>query len=107
MAITQLKTTQIGTNAVNRDDLDVTTTTKAVVVKVIAGTNVTLGSTGVDAGTGDVTVNWSQPALALSILTLASNFTITAGYCAQVIRIFKINSGVKLTIGLASIFKID
>lgn len=57
MAITQLKSNQLGSNSVTRDDIDTTTTTKAVIAKVIAGDNVSLASSGVDAGTGDVTVN--------------------------------------------------
>lgn len=59
MAATQITTRQLGSASVNRDDLDTTTTTKAVTAKVVAGTNISLSSTGVDAGTGDVTVNLS------------------------------------------------
>jgi hypothetical protein len=59
MAITQATTRQLGSAAVNKDDIDVSTTTKALITKVIAGTNITISSTGVDAGTGDVTINAS------------------------------------------------
>jgi hypothetical protein len=57
MAKTEIRSAQIKDSTVNRDDLDTATTGKAVVAKIIAGTNITLGSTGVDAGTGDVTIN--------------------------------------------------
>jgi hypothetical protein len=59
MGVTQITTRQIGASGVTRDDLDTTTTTKAVVAKLVAGTNVSFSSTGVDAGTGDVTINAS------------------------------------------------
>lgn len=57
MARTEIISTQIKNNTVNKDDIDVSTTTKALITKVIAGTNINIGSTGVDPGTGDVTVN--------------------------------------------------
>ena len=56
MSITQFSTRQLGSSSVNRDDLDTTTTTKAVVAKLIAGSGISLGSSGVDPGTGDVTI---------------------------------------------------
>ena len=57
MAITQVRGTNILDGSVQRADLDTTTAGSAVVRKLIAGTNITFSSTGVDAGTGDVTVN--------------------------------------------------
>jgi len=81
MPVTQLTTRQIGASAVNRDDLDTTTTTKAVVVKLIAGTNVTFSSTGVDAGTGDVTINASGSGGATTT-RYVDKFTATAGQTA-------------------------
>lgn len=57
MSRTLLSSREIGN--VQRNDLDITTTGEAVIRKVIAGTNVTLSSTGVDSGTGDVTINAS------------------------------------------------
>lgn len=57
MARTQLTGLQINDGTVQRADLDATTAGNAVVKKVIAGTNITFSSTGVDAGTGDVTIN--------------------------------------------------
>ena len=40
-----------------RDDINVTTTGKALITKVIPGLNVNISSTGIDPGTGDVTIN--------------------------------------------------
>lgn len=57
MARTQLRGTQVGDGTVQRDDLDVSTAGQAVIRKIIAGAGITLGSTGPDAGTGDVTIN--------------------------------------------------
>jgi hypothetical protein len=57
MPKTEIKSSQIKDAEVKRDDLNITTTGQAVVRKIIAGTNVSISSTGVDAGTGDVTIN--------------------------------------------------
>lgn len=48
---------QIKDESVQRKDLDVTTPTQAVLRRIIAGAGVTLSSTGVDSGTGDVTIS--------------------------------------------------
>ena len=61
MARTCIRGDQITDGTVQRQDLDVQTAGAAVVAKIVAGTNVTLSSTGPDAGTGDVTVNVSLP----------------------------------------------
>lgn len=55
MGATQFTKKQIA--SVDRDDFDTTTAGKAVITKIVAGTGVTINSTGVDAGTGDVTIN--------------------------------------------------
>lgn len=57
MARTQLTGQQINDGTVQRADLDATTSGNAVIKKVLPGTNITFTSTGVDAGTGDVTIN--------------------------------------------------
>lgn len=57
MAGTQFNTDNLGSSSVTRADCDTTNTGQAVITKVIAGTNVSISSTGVDAGTGDVTVS--------------------------------------------------
>lgn len=72
MGATQISTRQIGSAGVNRDDIDITTTTKALIAKIIAGTGVNIGSTGVDTGTGDVTVNSNQ----LTFNTQTGSYTL-------------------------------
>lgn len=57
MGRTLLSTREIG--SVQRNDIDITTTGQALVTKLVAGTNISFSSTGVDAGTGDVTINAS------------------------------------------------
>lgn len=57
MPKTEIRSGQILDTSVSRADMNIATTGSAVITKVIAGTNVTIGSTGVDAGTGDVTIN--------------------------------------------------
>ena len=72
MARTEVKSHQIKDGQVKRPDLNTTETGEAVVRKVVAGTNVTLSSTGVDSGTGDVTVN-----VDLSSITVSSADKLT------------------------------
>lgn len=48
---------QIQAGTIIRGDLNTTTTGSAVIAKIIAGTALTIASTGIDAGTGDVTIN--------------------------------------------------
>ncbi len=62
MARTQITGLQVGDNTVQRADLDATTAGQAVIKKVIAGTGITLTFTGIDSGTGDVTINASGAA---------------------------------------------
>ena len=57
MAKTQVRGSQIRTGQVKKPDLAVSTVNNSVVTKIIAGTGVTITSTGADAGTGDVTLN--------------------------------------------------
>lgn len=57
MAVTQIKSEQIGPEEVTRQDLNTTQSGEAVITKIIAGTGVSLASTGADAGTGDVTIS--------------------------------------------------
>ena len=56
MPKTQVRSQQLEDEGVKRDDLNSTTTGQAVVKKLVEGTGVQLTSTGVDSGTGDVTV---------------------------------------------------
>lgn len=71
MARTEVKTKNIFDGAVTRDDLNSLTSGQAVIKKLVAGTNVTLSSTGADTGTGDVTVNLSGA---------TSNYTYTQAF---------------------------
>ena len=66
MSKTLLESDEIG--SIQRNDFDITTTGQAIITKIIAGTGVTISSTGVDTGTGDVTINASGG----SALTLAA-----------------------------------
>lgn len=77
MARTEVRTHQIKDQTVNRDDLDITTTSKAVISKVIAGTAISISSTGVDAGTGDVTINSTEPTSVLAIDDTTTDATVT------------------------------
>jgi hypothetical protein len=57
MGITTIRGKQVLDGTIQRTDLDVSTVGQAVVAKLVQGTNVTLSSTGGDAGTGDVTIS--------------------------------------------------
>jgi hypothetical protein len=57
MALTTIRGKQVLDGTIQRHDLDVSTVGQAVVAKIVQGTNVTLSSTGGDAGTGDVTIS--------------------------------------------------
>ena len=57
MPVTGLRGRQILDGDVLRNDLNITTSGSAVIRRIIAGTNITISSTGVDTGTGDVTIN--------------------------------------------------
>lgn len=56
MAVTNVRGRQLRDDDVFREDLNTTTTGRAVVRKVIQGTGLSFSSTGIDAGTGDVTI---------------------------------------------------
>lgn len=66
MAATLLRGNQVLDGGIQRVDLDVTTAGQAVIRKAIAGIGLEITSTGVDAGTGDVTIgvrNFGSPTL--------------------------------------------
>ena len=75
---TQLTGNQVIDGGVQRHDLDAVTAGSAVVRRLIAGTNVTLVSTGPDSGTGDVTIN--SAGLPLFIQDAAPTPTPTTKY---------------------------
>lgn len=56
MAVTNVRGRQLKDDDVLRQDLNTTTAGSAVVRKVVQGTGLSFSSTGVDAGTGDVTI---------------------------------------------------
>lgn len=56
MANTNIRSRQIKDGDVLRADVNTSTSGSALITKVIAGTGISLSSTGADAGTGDVTV---------------------------------------------------
>lgn len=55
MGRTQLTSREI--TGIQRNDFDINTSGEAVITKVIAGSNMSITSSGVDAGTGDVILN--------------------------------------------------
>lgn len=57
MPKTQVRGNQVRQGKIKRIDLDTTTVNNSVITKIIAGSGVTITSTGADAGTGDVTLN--------------------------------------------------
>jgi hypothetical protein len=62
MPITTLPGRQIADGTVSRADLNAAGSSGSTVIRrLIAGTNISISSTGTDTGTGDVTVNLSGP----------------------------------------------
>lgn len=60
MARTRIRSKDILDGGVKREDINTTISGRAVITKLIAGHGIGLTSTGVDSGTGDVTVTLSQ-----------------------------------------------
>jgi hypothetical protein len=56
MPRTQLNARQLLDNDIQKVDLDTHTPGQAVITRLVAGAGVSLQSTGVDSGTGDVTI---------------------------------------------------
>ena len=78
MAKTEFTGLQTKDGSIGRDDLDSATAGQAVVRKLIAGSGVTLSSTGADAGTGDVTVNSSGSLAPAPPETIIANATLVS-----------------------------
>lgn len=57
MPITTIRGLQILNGSVQRVDMNTSTPGQAVVTKIVQGSNILLSSTGMDSGTGDVTVS--------------------------------------------------
>lgn len=77
MPVTGLRGRQILDGDVTRADLNTTTASQAVITRLIAGNNISITSTGVDSGTGDVTVNATVNNIYNSNGTLTANRTVT------------------------------
>ena len=74
---TVIRSEQIGDAEVKRADLNVTTSSSAVIAKAVQGTGISLSSTGVDAGTGDVTINIDSTVATLTGTQTLTNKTIS------------------------------
>ena len=57
MPRTQVRSNQLADDGVKRVDMNTTETGQAVILKLVAGNNITIYSTGIDAGTGDVEIH--------------------------------------------------
>lgn len=75
MATTRVSDDQILDGGVTRADLNVASAGSAVITKLIAGTGVSISSTGADAGTGDVTVNVNTSTLTVHDAGVVTNLT--------------------------------
>lgn len=71
MPITRVRSKEIGDSGVKRSDLNTSDTNDAVIAKVIAGENIQIASTGIDSGTGDVTINSVPPSSKMKITQAA------------------------------------
>lgn len=78
MAQTEVRSGQIKNSTVSREDLNTITSGQAVISKAIAGDGVVLGSSGVDPGTGDVTISIASTLVRVWERKTA-NFTAEAG----------------------------
>jgi len=57
MPRTQVRSDQLKDGEVKKVDINITETGQAIITKIIAGNNITIYSTGIDAGTGDVEIH--------------------------------------------------
>jgi hypothetical protein len=77
MARTQIGTTLIEDGSVRRVDINTTLTGSALITKVIVNSPLTISSTGVDSGTGDVTLGLSTTGLVTSFNTRVGAVTLS------------------------------
>ena len=77
MPRTQIPTTLIEDGSIRRVDINTTTTTQALITKVIVNSPLTISSTGVDSGTGDVTLGLSTANLVTSFNTRVGAVTLS------------------------------
>jgi hypothetical protein len=83
MPATQVRSSQIGDGAVCRQDLNQSEPGFAVIRKIIAGSGVTISSTGIDAGTGDVIINATGGGGSLSAVELDIDFGTTGSFSKE------------------------
>jgi hypothetical protein len=69
MARTQIPTTLIEDGSIRRVDINTTTTGQALATRIFVNSPLTISSTGVDSGTGDVTLGLSTANLVTSFNT--------------------------------------
>ena len=77
MARTQIGTVLIEYGSVRRVDMNTTTTSQALITKVLVNSPLTISSTGVDSGTGDVTLGLSTANLVTSFNTRVGAVTLS------------------------------
>ena len=77
MPRTQIGTFLIADGAVRRVDMDTTTTGQALITKVLVNSPLTVSSTGVDSGTGDVTLGLNTANLVTSFNTRVGAVTLS------------------------------
>lgn len=76
MARTQVRASQLLDGSLQRVDVDTTTPGQALVTRLIAGSGIEFTSTGVDSGTGDVTIRATKTHYLHSQLVAASTWSI-------------------------------
>ena len=89
---------QIRSGTLTRSLLNTTTAGSAVVAKIIAGNGVTLASSGVDPGTGDVTINYAASRKAVN----DANYPVVA--TDQIVAIVSITAPRVISLISASLF---
>lgn len=77
MARTQIGTSLIQDGSVRRSDINVTTSGEALITKVLVNSPLTISSTGVNAGTGDVTLGLNTSNFVTSFNTRVGAVTLT------------------------------
>jgi len=83
MSKTEVSGKQLKDGSVQRVDLDVATSGQSVIAKVVAGSNISISSTGADTGTGDVTINLGGT-IAADITSLDSRVDALEGDLATI-----------------------
>jgi hypothetical protein len=76
MAVTNVRGRQLKDDDVLRQDLNTTTSGSAVIRKGVSGTGIALSSTGVDAGTGDVTISLAASGVTANTYGSASQIPV-------------------------------